>query len=197
MTTGRCDLVVGSTDSRDDIRAADAVSRGEPRQEIHAGKLGNREKGLRFNPTSGPWARKHLQIVRAGPRATGMRRPGLVRDDSRMSDSVRRFRERRLERSSNWKVAWLGGGGRRRGSSRSRETRCAIGSSSQSGKLLLPARLTASSTAVAVRSGETGETDHGSLRVLAQSCGLKLYVPVQLKLGPPGPPNGRETAAVA
>ena len=108
LTTGRCDLVVGSTDSKDDIRAADAVSRGEPRQEIHAGKLGNFEKGFRFNPTNGPWARKHLQIVRAGPRATGMRRPGLVRDDSRMSDSVRRFHERRLERSSNWKVAWLG-----------------------------------------------------------------------------------------
>ena len=53
LTTGRCDLVVGSTDSRDDIRVADAVSRREPRQEIHAGKLGNFEKGFRFNPTNG------------------------------------------------------------------------------------------------------------------------------------------------
>src|SRR4030095_4770847 len=47
LTTGRCDLVVGSTDSRDDIRVADAVSRREPRQEIHAGKLGNFEQGFR------------------------------------------------------------------------------------------------------------------------------------------------------
>ena len=42
-----------------------------------------------------------------------------------------------------------------------------------------------------------GRRDLLTLQISTQSSGLKLYVPVQLKLGPPGPPNGRDTAAVA